>query len=342
MLSGYTALGVGTGLDKLQGVAVDGAGDVVAVGQLMSYGATFGHVELSRISRGSSVIVWKLNAQGSTLWAIRGGGTDGLDQMHAVAIDASGGIFAAGEIGTAHDRSFAQTATFGGVVLTVAGKGDGVVWKISPQGTTIWAERGGGGRNDDHQYGSDNFLGVASDGAGNVVLSGLMKNTPSPLRSDRTPTPSTFGDVVLSYTDPNARPGVMWKIFDNTLVDPPPSPPLPPPSPPSPPPIYLPPAPALQFAPAFTCPFEALKCAAASKPACPCYARECGSGRSVYFTPHVFGYLYHSHTRVFGCLYHSHTHAYLIVCTIHAQHVFGCLYHSHTHVFGCLYHSHHN
>lgn len=122
----------------------------------------------------------------------------------------------------------------------------------------------------------DELRGIASDGVGNIIVSGTTRQ--SDMYGGIPKTPSTFGDVVLSNIGGgNDGDAVMWKIYDNTFVDPPPFPPLPPPSPPFPPPIYLPPAPTLQFAPTFSCPFTATKCTTTGKPACPCYARECGS-----------------------------------------------------------------
>ena len=55
--------------------------------------------------------------------------------------------------------------TFGDVVLSAAGSGDAVVWKLNQQGTTLWAERGGGGLSTDQTWGNDIMEGVDSDGA---------------------------------------------------------------------------------------------------------------------------------------------------------------------------------
>ena len=61
------------GHDVLSGVAVDGAGAVVVAGAFRSSTATFGGVELT--SAGSyAAVLWKLNADGTTPWAVRGTG----------------------------------------------------------------------------------------------------------------------------------------------------------------------------------------------------------------------------------------------------------------------------
>ena len=75
-------------------VAVDGTGAVVAAGDFVSSTATFGGVALTSAG-GADALLWKINAEGTTLWAVRGGGTSS-DQLHGVAVDGSGAVVAAG------------------------------------------------------------------------------------------------------------------------------------------------------------------------------------------------------------------------------------------------------
>jgi hypothetical protein len=234
--TGSTIWAIG-GSGTLNGVATDNAGDMVAVGELQSAPATFGDVVLSK--RGSGIIealAWKISAQGTTVWAVNGGGTGGQDRLYSVAIDDAGGIISSGSIGMYYYGASSARATFGSVVLSVAGKGsDGFVWKMNQHGSTLWAERGGGGSDTDGNHDGDVMRGVASDGIGNIIVSGYIYQAAS------SPTPSTFGDAVLSSI--GVADAVMWKMYDNTFVDPPPAPPPRPPPPPPPPPPPSPPPP---------------------------------------------------------------------------------------------------
>ena len=102
--------GGGTGDDYLHGVAVDAAGAVVAAGYSYDFPVTFGGVVLISTDTIYDAILWKVSAEGTTLWAVRGGGGYG-DTVKGVAVDGAGAVVAAG--------SFASSpATFGGVVLT--------------------------------------------------------------------------------------------------------------------------------------------------------------------------------------------------------------------------------
>ena len=66
-----------------------------------------------------------MSTEGTTLWALRGGGTGG-NNLEAVAVDGAGAVVAAGNV-------YSDPATFGGVVLSTAGGGDAVVWKLDAE-----------------------------------------------------------------------------------------------------------------------------------------------------------------------------------------------------------------
>ena len=63
---------------------------IVVAGYTYSTTSTFGITVLSDSSNGYA-LVWKVSAEGSTLWAVRGGGA-GIDYLQAVAVDSSGGV----------------------------------------------------------------------------------------------------------------------------------------------------------------------------------------------------------------------------------------------------------
>jgi len=183
----WAVRGGGTEYDRQYGVAVDGAGAVVAAGLFRSW-ATFGSVTLTSVGN-SDAVVWKMSAEGTTLWAVRGGST-GSDQLYGVAVDKAGAVVAAGYFGGSFASS--STATFGNLALTTAGHEDWLLWKVSAKGTTLWAVRGGG-------TGYDYLQAVAVDGAGAVVAAGYFQSTPA-----------TFGGVAL--TADGSHDAALWKM----------------------------------------------------------------------------------------------------------------------------------
>jgi len=179
----WAVRGGGTGNEYLHAVAVDGAGSVVAAGKVYSSSATFGGVALTSASKG---LVWKTSAEGTTLWAVRGGGTNTNDKLVGVAVAGAGAVVAAGYF-------YGSLATFGGEVLTNAGSYDAVLWKVSAEGTTLWAMRGGG-------TGDDQLQAVAADGAGSVVAAGYFASSLA-----------TFGDTALTNAG-SSDAVVLWKV----------------------------------------------------------------------------------------------------------------------------------
>ena len=185
----WAVRGGGTSDDELSGVIVDGAGAVVALGYFESSTATFGGVALTNErpnNWGAEAVVWKMSAAGTTLWAVRGGGSDSA-HTKAIAVDGSNAVVAAG-----HFKD--GTLTFGSVALSSTGYYDAVLWKMSADGTTLWAV-GRGGR------GEDQMFGVAMDAAGAAVAVGALASTTS-----------TFGGVTLTIA--GAEDAVVWKVSD--------------------------------------------------------------------------------------------------------------------------------
>jgi len=131
----------------------------------------------------SDAYLWKMSAEGTTLWVVRSTGT-GKEALGRVVVDGAVGVVAAGVS--------QSSATFGGVALTSAGGFDAVIWKLSGEGTTLWAVRGGG-TDDDH------LDGVAVDGTGGLVAAGRFSSSPA-----------TFGGVSLSTA--GSEDAMVWKV----------------------------------------------------------------------------------------------------------------------------------
>jgi len=189
----WAVRGGGTSNDKLYGVAVGGAGAVVVVGHFVSSYATFGDETVANVGSAGTkdASLWKMSAEGTTLWAVGGGGASSTS-LKAVAVDGAGVVVAAG-------HSYSSSLTFGAVAMTTAGGADGVLWKLSAEGTTLWAVVGGGA-----QY--DSLHGMAVDSANAVVATGEFTTSTSPYTA-------TFGGVVLTNAAVSySSDAVVWKI----------------------------------------------------------------------------------------------------------------------------------
>lgn len=125
--------------DSVYGVAADSNGNVIAVGEVFD------------AAQGDNVWVRKYSPDGSIQWTevFHGGIT--ADVANAVAVNDADDIFVAGSSFTLDDGT------------------DTWLRRYSPDGTPQWTRTFNGGAND-----ADAALGVAVDGAGNVVVAGFI------------------------------------------------------------------------------------------------------------------------------------------------------------------------
>jgi hypothetical protein len=144
-----------TGDQRATGVAVDGAGNVAAVGTF-SGTLDFGGGALTSAGA-SDVFVAKLDPSGAHLWSKRFGDAGFSQYGTAVAVDGAGNVVVSGY--------FFGTVDFGGGALTSAGSDDLFVAKLDPSGNHLWSKSFGG-------LGSQYARSVAVDKAGNVILAG--------------------------------------------------------------------------------------------------------------------------------------------------------------------------
>src|SRR5688572_12003928 len=149
----------GTGDDRGNSLAVDGAGNVFLAGWF-NLTTNFGGANL--VSAGSfDVVLARYNAAGVHQWSQRYGGT-GLENGVGIALDASGNIAVTGY--------FSGTSNLGGANLVSAGQYDIFVAKYDGVGVHQWSQR----------FGSTNFdagYSVAVDASSNVLLTGYFFGT---------------------------------------------------------------------------------------------------------------------------------------------------------------------
>ena len=151
-----------TGNDVANDIQLDGQGNPIVIGGFVGTG-TFGSFTLT--NQGSSdVFVTKLDASGNVTWAVGFGGA-GYDVGSKLTRDGAGNILIAG--------LFQGTANFGSTSLvSQSGSYDIFAAKLGATGTSAWAVRMGGAS-------ADQLVGIGTDTAGNVYLSGSFQGTAS-------------------------------------------------------------------------------------------------------------------------------------------------------------------
>jgi hypothetical protein len=109
-----------------------------------------------------------LAADGDLVWA-RDTEDEGWDVAGGVAFDSSGNVVVVGQFKGSVDFDPGPGTT----TLTEAGEllsGDIAVWKFSPTGNLLWAVRAG-------DIGTDSAMAVATDGSGNIFVTGSFAGT---------------------------------------------------------------------------------------------------------------------------------------------------------------------
>ena len=109
----------------------------------------------------SDVFIAKLDVDGKHVWSKNFGNSSPQEAL-GVASDSQGNVLVTGK--------FFASMNFGDGVLTSGGKEDVFVAKLNPSGATLWSRRYGDATT---QYGER----IASDGSGNVIVSGAFQGT---------------------------------------------------------------------------------------------------------------------------------------------------------------------
>lgn len=172
----------GTLLDRFEGVAVDSADNIYAVGAFRG-SATFGGAALVSAG-GDDMVAAKFSSAGVYQWSRRFGGT-GDDYARAVAVDRDNFVHYVGRYQTA--------IPFSTTTLTSAGSYDGFIAKFAGNGTTLaWAKSLGG-------TSADLANSVAVDSLRRAVVSGYFKVAMTVAPTTLT-VPAGSGDNANAYT----------------------------------------------------------------------------------------------------------------------------------------------
>ena len=155
--SGLLSIG-SSASEEVEAMAVDANGNVYLAGSF-SNSMTVGTNLLS--AQGEDMFLIRVNASGDVFWAISAGGA-GTDAASAIAVDAMGHVYVAGDTDS-------RPADFGTNSVTPTGGTDGFIAKFSPLGSNLWTRTIGSDSNDE-------AIGVAvmSDG---VAVVGQVRNS---------------------------------------------------------------------------------------------------------------------------------------------------------------------
>ena len=144
--------------DHGNAVAIDHEGNVFVTG--FFHGTVdFGGGPLESKGR-SDVFIAKYDSTGAHLWSHNRGGL-GPDEGLGIAVDRSGAVFVTGW--------FTDTVDLGGESLASAGNADVFIIAYDAEGRSLWATSAGG-------PGSDAGTGIATDSAGNVIVTGYFSD----------------------------------------------------------------------------------------------------------------------------------------------------------------------
>ena len=171
----------GSGDDRGNGIAVDGAGNAYITGETSSKETTFPDgdgfsaitgVDLTQ-NGGVDAFVAKVDAAGTTLLYAGYIGGAGDDRGNAIAVDGGGNAYITGET-SSKETTFPDGdgfSTITGVDLTQNGGVDVFVAKVDAAGTTLLYAGYIGGAGDDRGK------GIAVDAAGNAYITGETTST---------------------------------------------------------------------------------------------------------------------------------------------------------------------
>ncbi|MEH2161178.1 MAG: SBBP repeat-containing protein [Nostoc sp.] len=162
--------------DSGYSITTDGAGNTYVTGVLNAV-SSLGNVNASTNgSTSDDAFITKLDNNGNVLWTKNLG--DGVvpsgvlpNRGTGITSDGTGNTYATGY--------FSGTATFGNITLTSAGNQDAFITKLDSSGNFLWVQKLGGTL-------ADAGVGITSDGAGNIYVTGYFSGT------------TTFGSTTLT------------------------------------------------------------------------------------------------------------------------------------------------
>jgi uncharacterized protein (TIGR03437 family) len=199
----------GSQTDDVRGVAVDAEGNTYVVGSTVS--TDFPGTSRGQTFGGQDAFVAKLNSAGNQLiWATYIGGV-GTDTGSAIAVDANGAVYVAGQTAS---NNFPVTETAAQKLL---GGGSGVtdvfVAKLSPTGESIvYATYLGGSQ-------SEVGTAIKVDGTGAAYVAGRTDSTDFPSTTRTTLPPRGAGDGFVTKVAPDGASWIYSSLVGGFALD---------------------------------------------------------------------------------------------------------------------------
>ena len=165
----------GRGDDRASGIAVDPSGQIYITGSTASNNFPLSAAIRSTLGGTRDAFVVKLTALGNALVYSTYLGGSGYDAATAIAVDAAGNAFVAG------DTQSTDLPLVSSVQAVLGGKTDAFVTKLTPAGAIAFSTYLGG-NNDEHAG------GVAVDSFGNIYVAGGTLSVNFPLAAPLQPT----------------------------------------------------------------------------------------------------------------------------------------------------------
>jgi hypothetical protein len=191
----------GPGEQEIEAVGVDATGNLFFAGGFDTQ-IDYGDGSIPSVAQSQDVFVIKLAGGDGGL--IRGWvfGSDSSESIRVLAVDAAGQAFVGG--------GFYGPLNVGGFSLTPVGGADMFVAKLSASASQVVFAKGFGGQ------GYDYVRGMATDSAGNVIMTGSFDQTID--FGQGAITPAGQGDVFLAKLDGSGN-AVMTQRFGDALDD---------------------------------------------------------------------------------------------------------------------------
>lgn len=189
---------VGGKLDAVFGIAIDGKGDALIAG--VTAASTFPTTGGFDTTLGGTDdgFVAKVSGAGAFVWGSYLGGS-GKDRANAIAVDAKGDAVV---VGTTESADF---PTSGGFDKTLGGTSDGFVARVSGAGALLWSSYLGG------STGYDTPSGVATDAAGNALVTGDVRSEDFPIAGGLAATRKGISDAFVTKLSPSGA--LIWSTY---------------------------------------------------------------------------------------------------------------------------------
>ncbi|MBP7810045.1 MAG: SBBP repeat-containing protein [Bacteroidia bacterium] len=196
----WVTLASGQSNERVNSLATDASGNVLATGEYGAFSAVFGTYTLNLTGGTNDCFISKTDPAGTVLW-VQKIGSSSNDLGTSITSDATGNLYATGFYGASC------------VAGTISLPGSGMfLVKYSPTGTVAWAKKVNGGTGSGYGY------GVGCDISGNVYVTGTYAGTIIVGTTTLTTGNSSTNVFIAKY---DALGNVLWvKDFgDNTMTD---------------------------------------------------------------------------------------------------------------------------